>query len=560
VGSPFDPPSRLEETIMPRPTPIPIRRAIVERRRAGQSLVTIALELDLKYDTVRNLWRRYRRKGEAGLIPDYHRCGRRRASSPGRMMRAACWLKRHHSSWGARLIHDLLRQRWPDCAIPSPRSLQRGFRAAGMNRPGHLSRNSDHPLRQGLGQREHRRDGDEQDWAWMLGVLQCKIPVDDLRERLKRPIDLDILVDAIKDGGLKQRNKAMVILALEHGITRNSICNFLHLSPKTVSGYCRIYAIYGCERLMEGFYKRVKKSDDELLENTLFSVLHAPPRTYGFNRTIWIMADLRKALATKGQQVCAQVIRKIIRDAGYTWKKARRVLTSNDPEYKEKLAKIQAILSNLGPDERFFSIDEYGPFAVKMQGGRALTPPGKVRTVPQRQKSKGSLIVTAALELSTNQVTHFCSEKKNTAEMIKLLDVLLKDYACIAKISFSWDAASWHASKALYKRVEEVNSPENRARHRTPLVELVPLPSCAQFLNVIESVFSGMSRAVIQNSDYESVEACKAAIDRHFADRNAFFRANSRRAGRKIWGKETTPSEFSESNNCKDPHQCFFGF
>ncbi len=254
------------------------------------------------------------------------------------MIRAACWLKCHHPSWGAMLIHDLLRQRWPDCSVPCPRSLQRGFREAGLNRPGGGPRDRDHLPRHGL-----------------------------------------------------------------------------------------------------------------------------------------------------------------------------------------------------GPDERFFSIDEYGPFAVKMQGGRALTPPGQIRTIPQHQKSKGSLIVTAALELLTNQVTHFYSEHKNTAEMIKLLDMLLEQYAGTTRIFFSWDAASWHASKALYTRVEEVNLPEYRAEHGTPLVELAPLPACAQFLNVIESVFSGMSRAIIRNSDYESVEVAKAAIDRHFADRNAFFRANPRRAGKKIW-------------------------
>ena len=76
-------------------------------------------------------------------------------------------------------------------------------------------------------------------------------------------------------------------------------------------------------------------------------------------------------------------------------------------------------------------------------------PPGKVRVVPQRQKSKGRLILTAALELATNQVTHFYSEKKNTAEMIKLLEVLLVQYAGCDKIYLSWDAASWHASKKL---------------------------------------------------------------------------------------------------------------
>jgi hypothetical protein len=88
---------------------------------------------------------------------------------------------------------------------------------------------------------------------------------------------------------------------------------------------------------------------------------------------------------------------------------------------------------------------------------------------------------------------------------------------------------------------------------------LAPLPSCAQFLNVIESVFSGMSRAIIHNSDYESLAACKEAIDRYFAERNVFFRANPKKAGRIIWGKEITPSTFSPANNCKNRHYFYFG-
>ena len=93
------------------------------------------------------------------------------------------------------------------------------------------------------------------------------------------------------------------------------------------------------------------------------------------------------------------------------------------------MEKINTILGNLGPNERFFSIDEFGPFAITIRGGRKLVAPGEEYTVPQWQKSKGSLIVTAALELSTNQVTHFYSKHKNTDEMIRLVDVLVKQYA-----------------------------------------------------------------------------------------------------------------------------------
>jgi hypothetical protein len=85
------------------------------------------------------------------------------------------------------------------------------------------------------------------------------------------------------------------------------------------------------------------------------------------------------------------------------------------------------------------------------------------------------------------------------------------------------------------------------------VIELAPLPAGAQFLNVIESVFSGMSRAIIRNSDYSSLQAALTAIDRYFADRNEYFTANPKRAGRKIWGKELVPSEFREGQNCKDP-------
>jgi hypothetical protein len=96
----------------------------------------------------------------------------------------------------------------------------------------------------------------------------------------------------------------------------------------------------------------------------------------------------------------------------YRWCKARVVLTSNDPEFSEKLHHIQSILSGLKADEAFFSIDEFGPFAVKAQPDRALVGPNEKRLVPQWRRSKGSLILTAAVELSSNQITHFYSTQK----------------------------------------------------------------------------------------------------------------------------------------------------
>jgi hypothetical protein len=65
-------------------------------------------------------------------------------------------------------------------------------------------------------------------------------------------------------------------------------------------------------------------------------------------------------------------------------------------------------------------IDEFGPFSIRAQGGRALVGPGEMLTVPQRQKSKGSLIMTTALELSQNQITYFYSPRKGARTRVVL--------------------------------------------------------------------------------------------------------------------------------------------
>jgi hypothetical protein len=283
----------------------------------------------------------------------------------------------------------------------------------------------------------------------------------------------------------------------------------------------------------------------------LLSILHTPPAEYWINRTTWTQRLLAKVMTEKGFKIGKDAVSEIINGAGYKFRKAREVLTSNDPNYKDKLKKITRILSRLGPRDRFFSIDEFGPFAVKQRGGRSLVPANEYPTIPQWQRSKGFLIVTAALELSKNQVTHFYSRKKDSAEMIKLLNILIDQYSGCRRIYFSWDAASWHASKIFCARVKCVNNYNYRKTHNTPIVKLAPLPARAQFLNVIESIFGGMAIAIIHNSDYASVEHAKAAIDRYFLERNEHFLNYPRRAGNKIWGKEIVASTFREGQNCK---------
>lgn len=367
--------------------------------------------------------------------------------------------------------------------------------------------------------------------------------------------DLEQILNWKKSKDKRKWERSITLLSAHSGMQIKDIAKKIERHPDTVKEWVRDYRKKG----LAAFQKQRKLNETIQLniiskKENLIKLIHETPQLHGINRTTWGVQSLSDAYRNcYGSKLSKSTLSDYLKQEGYSFKKAREVLTSPDPLFREKLDRIKGILSNLKPNEKFFSVDEFGPFAVKMKGGRSLTKGNEVKTYPQIQKSKGCLICTAALELSTNQITHFYSLKKNTKEMIRLLEVLIQEYSNEERIYFSWDAASWHASKELYSKIEEINGDEFRKANKSPFVELAPLPASAQFLNVIESVFSGLAKSVIHNSNYQSVEEAKKAIDTHFADRNLNFKKNPKRAGKMIWGNERVAPTFSETNNCKDP-------
>jgi hypothetical protein len=256
---------------------------------------------------------------------------------------------------------------------------------------------------------------------------------------------------------------------------------------------------------------------------------------------------LAKAYAGKyGEHVSRSSVSRALQQAGYSIKKARRVLTSPDPEYREKVEQVLNTLQTLQPDEIFFFIDELGPLRVKKYGGRIFAAKGDVPTFPQTQEHKGSITMAGALSATANQVTWFFSPAKDAQSMIDLIEILFNQHPNAARIFLTWDAAAWHSSASLIEWLDAFNA-QTSVSGVGPTIHLVPLPTSSQFLDVLEAVFSGMKRAVVHHSDYQSAAELKTAVSSHFAERNAFFKENPRRAGKKIWDVDF----FQDSNNLR---------
>ena len=192
------------------------------------------------------------------------------------------------------------------------------------------------------------------------------------------------------------------------------------------------------------------------------------------------------------------------------------------------------VLHSLEKNEELFFIDEVGPMQVKKYGGRTYFPKNKTKHIAANAKSKGSIIFSAALSAKGNQLSWIYNKSKNSEAMIELIELIYNQYNNLSRIYITWDAASWHDSENLITWLDEFNK-ESRISKIGPIIEFVPLPSCAQFLNIIESVFSIMKRTVIHLSNYQNVNQMKTAISLHFQERNNFFMENPKRAGNKIW-------------------------
>lgn len=384
-------------------------------------------------------------------------------------------------------------------------------------------------------------------YAWLK---ELGLPVASVLLQEIKPEDMKTLERWRLSNDHRRWQIATVLRAALVETNRTRLMEMADCERKSVSGWLKTYQ----EKGIEGF-KRAKRTPDQQVirrvqerNDNVVKLLHERPKLYGVNRTNWTIKALTEVYNRIYQgEVSYMQVSASLKKLGCRYQKSRDMLMSPDPRFREKISYIQNILQNLGPGEKFFSIDEYGPVGIRIKGGRSLRlNVDGPEIIPQKQKCKGFIICTAALELSTNQVTHFYSLKKNTFEMIRLIELLVEKYSDQERIFFCWDAVSWHNSGILKTYISDHNAAKR------PEIRLAPLPSCTQFLNVIESVFCGLARAVIHHSDYGSADECKAAIDLHFEARNAHFLLNPQRAGAKIWGKEPVKAKFSETQHTRN--------
>jgi hypothetical protein len=234
----------------------------------------------------------------------------------------------------------------------------------------------------------------------------------------------------------KRRWEVAVSILENRSMSLEEISGKIERPFRQVREWILAFNYYGMEGLWQAITRKSRRNKNERLERMerrkkrLIEIIHHIPKYYNVNRSSWNLLSLAKVYTEQydDDKISHQLVSRSLKGAKYTIKKARRVLTSPDPEYREKVDNLLKTLHSLGPDELLFFIDELGPLKVRKYGGRIYAKVNDAPTYPQNQVGKGSVSLAGALSATTNQVTWKYIQSKDSKAMISFVEILYNQY------------------------------------------------------------------------------------------------------------------------------------
>ena len=159
-----------------------------------------------------------------------------------------------------------------------------------------------------------------------------------------RPVT-DAERDALK-AGLRSSDaftlrRSQILLASARGETPPHIAGQLGCASQTVRSTIRAFEERGLAALRERSHRNhtVRATFDAACLGRLQAVAHRSPRDFGYATTVWTLDLLAGEAARQGltpSRVSDETIRAAIGRLGTGWKRAKRWITSPDPEYARK--------------------------------------------------------------------------------------------------------------------------------------------------------------------------------------------------------------------------------
>ena len=136
--------------------------------------------------------------------------------------------------------------------------------------------------------------------------------------------------------------RSQILLASARGETAPTIAKALSCDEQTVRHAIHAFNQQGRTALLAGSSRPHHLPTvirEEVTAEMLKTVLHRPPRDFGFETSLWTLALLVQQCVRLGwmaRPVSIEAMRQTLSRLGINWKRAKHWITSPDPRYEEK--------------------------------------------------------------------------------------------------------------------------------------------------------------------------------------------------------------------------------
>ena len=298
-------------------------------------------------------------------------------------------------------------------------------------------------------------------------------------------------------GTTEQRTamRARIILRAAEGAAHVEIAQEVGVSVPTVLLWRRRFKERGLDGLADAAHPgRPRTYGREVRERVLAETLSPPDDA----TTHWSRERLARKVGVSASTV------------GRIWQEGRlkphRVETfkfSRDPELVAKVTDVVGLYLN--PPERaiVLSVDEKTQIqALDRTRPMLQLRPGQVERHTHDYKRNGTLVLSAALEIATGEVTTQTSARHRADEFLDFLNLLARTYPR-RQIHVVLDNVSTHKTPDIVRWL---------GRHRRFHFHFTP--TSASWMNQVETWFGILSRQAIRRGSFESIRALVTAIER----------------------------------------------
>ena len=315
------------------------------------------------------------------------------------------------------------------------------------------------------------------------------------------------------DRSIVKWRRALVVLASAGGNDVATIARLVQTSPDRVREMIHSFNDKGMRALDPQWAGGRPRQITTEQRRRIVATAKKRPRSLGQPFSRWSVRKLAFYLATKKGwkiSISRERLRQILAEEQITFQRTKTWKESPDPLGEEKLARIEYLLEN--ERERTFAFDEFGPLAIKPEGGSCwaqISRPQRLRA--NYHKPHGTRQLFAFYSVGADRLYGRIEPKKGARPTLRALQAIRAHVA----------------GGPVYVILDNLN------HHRGPMVrewcaandvELVFTPTYASWANPIEAHFGPLREFTIANSDHRNHAELAQAIRAYIRWRNAHTR------------------------------------